>query len=144
MPARSSVAGAERNGLGVRHRDRKQRSNNGRSGTHYILTIPAHQDTPPRHTPLYIKVTHAPYTNLTNGNIILDCKRVLRKRYGFAPAIGQNINAATIPRDRCNRTDVLQRSFDAAAVMARALALAAVIARHSPAVRAFVVVLGAA
>jgi len=38
----------------------------------------------------------------------------------------------------------LQRSFDAAAVMARALALAAVIAQHSPAVRAFVVVLGAA
>jgi len=35
-------------------------------------------------------------------------------------------------------------SFDAAAIIARALALAAVIAQHSPAVRAFVVVLWAA
>ena len=57
--------------------------------------------TRPRALPrFYTTVTRAPYTNLTNGNIILDCKRVLRKRYGFAPAIGQNINAVAIARRR--------------------------------------------
>ena len=85
IPQRRGVGHA----LGVRHRDRKQPGDSSRARTHYILTIPAHHDTPPRPTSLYIKVTHAPYTNLTNGNIILNRKRVLRKRYAPAPAIGQ-------------------------------------------------------
>ena len=65
--------------------------------------------TRPRALPrFYTTVTRAPYTNLTNGNIILNCKWVLRKRYAPAPAIGQNINAATTARDCCNRTDFLR------------------------------------
>ena len=47
----------------------------------------------------------------------------MRKRYGPAPAIGQYIIAATIARERCTRTDVLKRPFDAAAIIARAQSL---------------------